>query len=529
MLSDRILSAPGIVILSLVALIGIAVILLVLRRTKPSTRGDDGDALRRILRNSSLPIVSQLFVRGVDLLVALAVLRLLGPTGNGQYALAVIIWFYVKTISDFGLGLYATREISQDRSAAGAVTGGTALFRLLVLILVVVPVAGYLGIRWSTDTISSSVILTVVILLINVIPGSVSEAINSALNGVERMDIAAGLNVGVNLFRAPLAILLAATSLEIVGIAIAALAGTVVSLASFAVAYSRLGLAPLEFGLTLGQAKHYARESAPLLVNALLVSLFFRFDIFIVEAFRGSEAVGLYDAAFKPINLLTIIPAYATLAVFPLMSQRANDPANLARANRLTSYLLVTLSWAVVVATFALARPAIQILAGDAFLPESATLLRILVLFAPLSFLNGVFQYVLIAQGKQRDIVPAFAAAVLFNIVGNLLLVPWFGAAAAAALTVLTEIVIFAALMFISHGSPVIIHDRETLQRLVRPTIAGVGAVAAMAPFLNREVLAFGIGVAVFCVLSLLLGVVGEEERRIGRRLLDRAGTTAGS
>ncbi|CAN5643947.1 flippase [soil metagenome] len=529
MLSDRILSPGGLVLFAAVALAGIVALIFAIRQARPTTKAldDEADVLRRILRNSSLPIASQFFVRGVDLLVALAVLRLLGPSGNGEYALAVIIWFYVKTISDFGLGLYATREISRDAGRSGSITGGTALFRLLVLPLTIAPVAIYLGARWSAGTMSAEVLVAVAILLLSIVPGSLGEAINAALNGVERMDIAAGINVGINLVRAPFAVVLAATSLGITGIAIAALVATLISAASYIIAYSRLKLTRIEFRIDRDQISTLGRESAPLLVNALLLTLFFRFDVFIVEAFKGAEAVGLYDAAFKPINLLVIIPAYATLAVFPLMSRRAGDTEGLARANRLTSYMLVTLAWLIVVATVALARPAIQLLAGDAFLPESATMLRILVFFAPLSFLNGVFQYVLIAQGRQRDIVPVFGAAVLFNIIGNALLVPWYGAYAASVLTVLTELVIFLAFVVVARSAPVVIHDPRTLRRLARPTMTGLASVAVVLPFLDRPLLAVLLGGASFVVLGLLLGVIGEEEREIGRRLLQRADSTA--
>ena len=527
MLSDEILSGYGLALGASVAVAGIVLLIIVLRIARPGTAGDEGDVARRILRNSSLPIASQFFVRGVDLLVALAVLRLLGPEGNGRYALAVIIWFYVKTISDFGLGLYATREISREPQRAGELTGGTGLFRLAVLVGAVVFVAVYLGVRWNTDTIPDQVILAVAILMLTIVPGSFSEAINSALNGVERMDIAAGINVAVNLVRAPLAVILAATSLGIVGIAIAALVGSIVSIVGFLVAYSRVRLSPIRLRVTRSQFRLYARESAPLLLNALLLSLFFRFDIFIVDAFRDSEAVGLYDAAFKPINLMTIIPAYATLAVFPLMARRAAESERLAEANRMTGYVLVTVAWAIVVATVALARPAILLLAGDEFVPESATYLRILVFFAPLSFLNGVFQYVLIAQGRQRDIVPVFGAAVLFNIAGNLALVPIFGVIAAATLTVLTEIVIFVAFVILSREREVKIHDRLALRRLFRPTLAGLAGLAVMIPVLDRPVIAVLVGGVAFVSVGLLLGVIGPDERELARRLFKRSPSEA--
>ncbi len=154
MLSERVLSPGGIALSSCVALAGLLLLLVVLRLARPGAIAAS-DSARRIFKNSSLPIGSQFFVRAIDLLVALAVLRLLGPSRNGEYALAVIIWFYVKTLSDFGLGLYTTREISQHPARSGTLVGGTALFRLLALAAAVCPVAIYIGVRWSFGNFSN--------------------------------------------------------------------------------------------------------------------------------------------------------------------------------------------------------------------------------------------------------------------------------------------------------------------------------------------------------------------------------------
>ena len=522
MLSDRILSAGPIAALVTISATGLILLVWQARRTRASTDSNDDDVAWKIVRNSSVPIISQFFIRGIDLAVALFVLRLLGPSGNGQYALAVIVWFYAKTISDFGLGLYTTREISKNPQTAGLLTGGTALFRLLALGIAAVPAASYLGLRLTAGSLDANVVVAAGILLTTIIPGSLSEAINAAINGVERMELAAGINAAVSIFRGPLAVLAAASTLGIVGIAIVALASSLVSAAAFSVVYRRLDLPTMSFRLARLDVRLYARESAPLLVNSLLVSLFFRFDVFIIEAFKGAEEIGLYDAAFKPINLLTIIPAYATLAVFPLLSRRADDLVNLRRASDMTGYLLVTLAWIIVVVTFALATPMIRLLAGNGFLPDSALLLRILIFFAPLSFLNGVFQYVLIARGQQRQIVPAFAAAVIFNVAGNLLLAPLYGAIAAAVLTVATEVVIFVAFVIVSRDSPVRIHEPAALTRLFRPTVAGVSAAVAVLLLRSEPALALIVGIAVLAVVGQIAGVVGDDEREIGVRVIRR-------
>ncbi|HEY0070995.1 MAG TPA: polysaccharide biosynthesis C-terminal domain-containing protein, partial [Chloroflexia bacterium] len=76
------------------------------------------------------------------------------------------------------------------------------------------------------------------------------------------------------------------------------------------------------------------------------------------------------------------------------------------------------------------------------YLPDTAIALRILIFFLPLSFINGLTQYVLIAVDRQRLITRAFGLTVLFNMLANLLLIPVLGIYGAALTTILSELVL---------------------------------------------------------------------------------------
>ena len=483
---------------------------------------EEADPVQRIAVNSAIPIVSQLFIRGVDLAVAVVLLRLLGPSGNGQYALAIVVWLYVKTISDFGLSLLATREIARDHSRLGRLIGMTTFFRLLVLAVASFPVAGYLALGSATGTLTRNSALAIVLLLVSIIPSSYTEAVNAALNGLERMALAAVLNMAVGIVRAPLAVA-AGANLDVPGVALAAVVAALLSADLYRRTLAGLGFRAI-WSLSWADVKWLTNESWPLLVNGLLVSLFFRLDVFVIQAFRGDRALGLYDAAYKLINLVTIIPAYATLALFPAMSQRATDPESLRRLQRLASSLLVWIAWLIVVVTTAGSELAIRLLAGDDYLPASATLLRVLIWFAPLSFINGIAQYVLVAAGLQRRLVPAFIAAVAFNLVANLAFVPAYGTYASAAITVATEIVILLALVRATRSSVVSAISTTTLRSLWRPTVVGVvsAAMAVMVATALNEVVAIPTVVVAFLLLSAVLNVFGEDERGVLLRALGR-------
>jgi len=57
----------------------------------------------------------------------------------------------------------------------------------------------------------------------------------------------------------------------------------------------------------------------------------------------------------------------------------------------------------------------------------------------PIGFVNSVTQYVLIAVNQQHYLTRAFVLGVVFNVVGNLILIPRLGYVGAALATILSE------------------------------------------------------------------------------------------
>ena len=87
-----------------------------------------------------MPIATQLINKTVDLGFAFAMLRILGPGGSGSYDVAVLIWTYAKTFTDFGLQQLTIRDVAQRPTLAGEYLGLTTLLRL-ILWFVTFPIA----------------------------------------------------------------------------------------------------------------------------------------------------------------------------------------------------------------------------------------------------------------------------------------------------------------------------------------------------------------------------------------------------
>ena len=179
------------------------------------------------------------------------------------------------------------------------------------------------------------------------------------------------------------------------------------------------------------------RESGPLMLNNLLVTVLWRISQFALPYFVGAAALGLYSPGVAWLDGLNVIPAYFTAAIFPLMSRYARSGTDsLVKAYRLAvQLLLITALPLAVFFTFA-ATVLINIQSGAAYLPGAAIALRIMIWSIPIGFVNSVTQYALIAVGQQRFLTRAFVIGVAFTAAANLIFVPKYGYLAAAAILV---------------------------------------------------------------------------------------------
>jgi O-antigen/teichoic acid export membrane protein len=185
--------------------------------------------------------------------------------------------------------------------------------------------------------------------------------------------------------------------------------------------------------------------SYPLMLNHFFAVIFFQVDIPILQQFKGDEAVGWYNSAYKWVNAFNVIPAFFTFALFPVITRQIEHSITDARRTfRMSAKLLLLVALPLAVVITFTAPILIQLLGGQAFLPHGAIALQVVIWSIPFGWLNSVTNYVLIALGQERVQTRAFLLGVSFNVVTNLLFIPHYGYVAAAVTTILSEIVLLA-------------------------------------------------------------------------------------
>jgi O-antigen/teichoic acid export membrane protein len=402
---------------------------------------DDDPAVKRVAKNSLLPMGLQLLNRLIDFAFAMVMYRILAPTLVGRYDFAVAFIGYFDILARFGLGTLLTREVAKERSQANRYLNVVSILRialwLVSLPLMTLAILVYLLLSGGLTT---DIVLAIAFFAVGLVFSNFADGFSAVFYAYEKMEYPAAIATVTALTRVSLGVLVLLAGWGIVGLAGVSVAANVVSATVLGALMVRHCFKP-RFEWDAQTGKWMLNTSFPLMINLFLATAFFRIDVLLLKPFKGDAAVGYYGAAYRYLNGLNIIPSFFTLAVFPMMSRyAASGRDSLVRAYVLSLRLLLLVAMPIAAGTPFIARELILLLAGSKFLPDSTIALQLIIWFLPLSFVNSVTQYVLIAIDQQRFLTKAFLIGVAFNIVANMFAIPLFSYRGAAVVTVFSEV-----------------------------------------------------------------------------------------
>src|SRR4051812_5039733 len=244
--------------------------------------------------------------------------RLVGGAQLGDYFLAAILFLYTSTISEWGLGTLLTREVAKDRGQAGenererALFGETLALRLAISLALFVPVGLIVGIYLAFFDLSTQGAWAALLLTISLLPGAFSGSVTALLYAHERMSLPAAIGVATSVANVALGVAALLLGWGIVGLALAASLSTLLTAAIFwRILKTNFEFLNSNFQLGWGlirdsrfKIQNLLSAGWPLMLNALLVGLFFRVDQFIIRADTTGLDVARYEAAYRFLNFV---------------------------------------------------------------------------------------------------------------------------------------------------------------------------------------------------------------------------------
>jgi len=264
--------------------------------------------------------------------------------------------------------------------------------------------------------------------------------------GIERSEIEAAIHTSYRLATLALALMVLTwwPRLDYLGAAML-IPAVIALLVSIAIAWRWSEWTPVAATFT---PAIFFRDVLPLGAGVLISALYFRIDVYFVERWLGLEAVGGYNAVFRLVEAMRLLPAAVMAVTFPLLVQSTD----IRLVQRIGGGLAI--AGAALALVCALGATAIvPLVYGPSYL-YTAPAFAILSLALPLFYLNYALTHQVIGWDGQRAYLLIATIALAGNVVANIVLVPSQGIAGAAIATVLTEVIVTVGCVvtLIRHG-----------------------------------------------------------------------------
>ncbi|MBC8128127.1 MAG: flippase [Gloeobacteraceae cyanobacterium ES-bin-144] len=176
----------------------------------------------------------------------------------------------------------------------------------------------------------------------------------------------------------------------------------------------------------------------PLMLSFVLIGIYSRLDVVMLEHMKGIRETGIYSAGFKISELWNCIPGIFVGTFLPHFAKlRVSEPEIFLRTIRRFAAGFFWGSLCIVVFTILASSLLVKILFGPDYL-EAVPVLRIHVLCFPGVCLGGLLGYWYILEDKSSLLAFASAIGLLINAIINYFLIPHYGASGAAAATAIS-------------------------------------------------------------------------------------------
>ena len=402
----------------------------------------DGEGRPSLLRRILLGMAALLAGNVASTLTAMAssmvLARHLGVADYGRYSLVFLYASLFQGLASFGLDDILTRELSRSRRPAERLLGNAVLLRLLfsVAAICLCVVATHWG--EQDRAVAWAAVLAVLPLLLSALYVPLWSVLAARMEYPLREAIVVGSRV------AELALVVAfaaagAGFLALVGVT--ALAQTV----PLGLTLWRMrGRVRLDLRWDRPTARDLLVQAAPLGVASVVALVYGRVDGVLLARLAGYEAVGLYSAAYKFLNLALTLPYVVNAAVFPVMARIEEDRLTVQVVFQRTFDYLTLLALPLAVGTTVLASSLVALVYGRGF-EEAAEPLRVLLWAAGFMFATRTCRQLLVAGGAQTAHLALLVGGAVANILLNLWWIPAWGIVGAAWATLSAEAGILVA------------------------------------------------------------------------------------
>lgn len=250
-------------------------------------------------------------------------------------------------------------------------------------------------------------------------------------------------------------------------------------------------------------------HSWPIALSITFNLVYLKGDVIVLSLTRSQAEVGLYGAAYKILDVLTVIPIMFMGLVLPLLVRARSEGSDMEfkRILQRAFDFMAVLSLPFVAGTLVVGAPLMRMFGED--FASSGPLLQILILAAAAVFFGSMFGHAVIAVRKQRTMIWGYAVDAVLATILYVVMIPKYGPTSAAWVTVVAEIFIALATYAVVRRATGFV-PRFNIALRAAAAAGGMALIVAVLPQM-QVLLRVLFGIVGYCVLAVLLKAVSPE------------------
>jgi len=399
----------------------------------------------KFVRGTMVTFISGILNLSLRVGTSVILARVLGPEGRGVYALAVLLPSLIVTFGNLGIGPATTYHVARGKFRRQEILGNNVLLSLGVG--GVGALVGLAVVLFFRETVFPGVSSGYLLLALVLVPAELFFSyVNYVLLGAQRIKEFNYVQMAQSaLFLGFVALALLGLKAGVTGAILAEwFTWLIVDAQVFRLAYRVAG------GIDLKPNVFYLKRATTYGIKAHLANILgflnYRVDMFLVNAFLGPAAVGLYSVGVGLVERLWMVSYAASTVLFPRVAAEGEEQ----RRKEFTPLVARTVLWITALGALVLvllSRWIVLLLYSETFLPVVGALQALLPGIVVLSAWRVLANDIAGRGFPGLNIYPGIAA-VATNVALNLLWIPRYGITGSAWASTVSYTVSFLGALF---------------------------------------------------------------------------------
>lgn len=395
-------------------------------------------------------IIRQILNLILGMLILVLIARELGPQGQGNYSLIILLPGFLTTLFNFGIGVSAAYYIGKQKYSLDTIYKTNIILAFVISFFIVI--IGLISIIFLKDIFFQKVSVDILFLALVAVPLVIfkqyMQVIFQGLQDFKPFNLILIIGKVANL----IAIFILFTGFYdgLLSAVIAYILGELTSVITAQIILQKKYSLQINKGVL---SKEYTKDVFWFGVKThftnIMAFLNNRADIFLISYFLTPTYVGLYSVSISISEKLSIVTNSISTVLFPKISSLNNEDER----NKITSIvtrIILFISVCGGIILFFSAEWVIYILFGESYL-ESVNSFNILLLGVILATISRLIANDIAGRGKPELNMYVSFVLVISNIVLNILLIPKYGIVGAAWATTFANFINFLFKICIFH------------------------------------------------------------------------------